>query len=163
MGNDAIYESLNDSVNSKSPFSILMLEPGIYYIDYLSLEENVSYGAGRSFSRSIKGYSAGLQQISNKNSNKYLVTIGAFEIKAGKVSYFGTLHLPKTGKFPYIITNEFDQVKTELNNNDLKDLASKLELQTFYQPGSVLIEKNGVLSFVSSEEIMARHKKKHSK
>ena len=129
--------------------NVMMLDPGIYYIDYLSLNQNGNL---------IRWYPGpGIKKINNKQvNNKYLVTIGAFEVKPGKVSYFGHAHLPHLGELPFKIVNEIEQVKADLKEKGLHELAEKVEWRPFYQVGSVIIEKDGTFSFIAYEEIEAR-------
>ena len=129
--------------------NVMMLDPGVYYINHLTLNRNGNF---------IRWYSGpGIKKVKNNHiDNKYLVTIGAFEVKPGKVSYFGHAHLPHLGELPFKIINEMEQVKADLKEKGLNELAEKVEWQPFYQAGSVIIKKDGKFSFIAYEEIEAR-------
>lgn len=131
--------------------NVMMLDPGVYCIDSLSLNNK-----GR-FRRWYPG--PGVYAVpANTDMKKYFIRIGAFEVKPGKVSYFGYLKLPESGKFPFEVINESEKAKADLKNKDFKDLADKLEVQPFYQAGSVYIEGQGKNSFISREEMEPRIK-----
>lgn len=145
-GNNSFLPGISNEIDYST--GIMMLDPGIYYINYISL--NTEGNLRRWFP------GPGLKTISNKESKKYLISMGAFEVKAGKVTYFGHLNLSKSGTLPFNVINETEKVKSDLRKNGLTDLANKVEFGTFNQKGSVLIEKNGKATFISSEEINNR-------
>lgn len=129
--------------------NVMMLDPGVYCIDSLSLNNQGN------FRRWYPG--PGVKRIqTNKDMQKYLIRIGAFEVKPGKVSYFGYLKLPDSGKFPFEVNNEITKAKADLKNKELGDLADKLEFQPFHQAGSVYIESQGNKSFISRDEMESR-------
>lgn len=126
--------------------SVMMLDPGIYYIDFIRLINQDS------FMRWYPG--PGIKLLSSKDgTKKYIIQMGAFEVKPGKVSYFGYLNLESSGKLPFKITNEIDKARADINKNEQGEISNKLEFQPFYQAGSVLVEKNGHMSIIRREEI----------
>lgn len=131
--------------------SIMMLDPGIYYIDSLSLNDKGNLR---------RWYpSPGIALLSKKDGvKKYFVRRGAFEVKAGQILYLGYLKLPDSGKFPFQIINEVDKAKTDLRKNGLTDISDKIQFQQFYQAGSILIESNGKFTVITREEMEPRIK-----
>ena len=126
--------------------SVMMLDPGIYYISLMRLVDEGS------FRRWYPG--PGIKLLSQKDgTKKYIVQMGAFEVKPGQVSYLGYLNLESSGKFPFKITNEIDKARTDLRKSGQGEISDRLEFQPFYQAGSVLVEKNGHLSIIKREEI----------
>lgn len=126
--------------------SVMMLDPGIYYIDFIRLVNQGSL---------TRWYpSPGIKLLSSKGgTKKYIIQMGAFEVKPGKVSYFGYLNLESSGKLPFKITNEIEKARTDINKNEQGEISNRLEFQPFYQAGSVLIETNGKMSIIKREEI----------
>lgn len=121
--------------------AIKMLDPGIYYIDYLALlpEGNVT-----------SWYPKGIKSLQN---DQYLILIGAFEVKAGQVVYLGNLNLGTKGALPLKIRNEIDQAKADLSKAGHQDLADKLTLQPTYTSGSLIIRHNQKFTFISKEQL----------
>lgn len=131
---------------------VMMLDPGVYYIDRLSL--NSKGNLHRWYP------SPGIMPLSsaNKDIKKYFVRIGAFEVKPGKVSYFGYLKLPDSGRFPFEMTNDSTRARADLKKKGLENLANKLEFQPFYQAGSVLVQTKEKNFFIPREEMEPRVK-----
>lgn len=125
---------------------VMMLDPGIYYIHFLELKPSHLLNG----STLAQWYHSGVNKISE---NEYLFKIGAFEVKSGQVSYLGNLHLESDGKLPFKIINEIDLAKESLQKTGLSNLASKLELQPFYQPGTIFIKNGNNYQFISRESI----------
>ncbi|MEI6628352.1 MAG: hypothetical protein WCN27_02990 [Alphaproteobacteria bacterium] len=129
---------------------VMMLDPGVYYIDYLALAQ---------MGNIIRWYPGpGIVPINKETKNKYLVTIGAFEVKPGKISYLGLANLPG-GELPFQITNEIEHVRTDLKSKGMHELAEKVVFEPIYKDTSVIIREGDNVSFVSSEEIERRRLK----
>ncbi|MBW8309996.1 MAG: hypothetical protein K0M45_10265 [Candidatus Paracaedibacteraceae bacterium] len=125
---------------------MMILDPGVYYIDYLILNSSTHYS-----SRWYPG--PGIKKSKSKTGNKYLVKIGAFEVKAGQVLYLGQANLPTGGELPFNIINEIDEVKAYLQSKGFNDLANKVEFKPLFQQQSGIIEKNGKVSLINAEVI----------
>tara|TARA_A100000171_G_C2105760_1_gene132220 strand:+ start:192 stop:1031 length:840 start_codon:yes stop_codon:yes gene_type:complete len=151
LGSDQTYHidgsnSLLPGVYNNHNYSpyVMMLDPGIYYIDSINL---------RRIGYLIRWYpSPGLKVFSKGVKKKYLFTLGVFEVKPGKVSYFG--HLKHSKTFPFKIVNELKKVKADLKNAEMEDLAHKVAFDDhFYQAGSFMVEgKDGKRTFIPREK-----------
>ena len=122
--------------------SLLYLDPGIYYIDYISLLD--TYNATRWLPS--PGY----------KDNYFLY--GAFEIKSGQVVNIGQLVINGELKFNHV--RDTGLVKKQLIENKKEELAGKVMKGNFYQRGSVVFrDKDGHYKLLSSTVIQEYHKK----
>jgi len=122
--------------------SLLYLDPGIYYIDYISLLD--TYNATRWLPS--PGY----------KDNYFLY--GAFEIKSGQVVNIGQLVI--NGELKFNHTSDIDLVKKQLIENKKGELAGKIIDGNFYQRGSVVFrDKDKHYKLLSSTVIQEYHKK----
>jgi hypothetical protein len=74
---------------------MMMLDPGVYYIDSLNLNIGTQY-------RVRKYPGPGIKKIKSTVGNKYVVTIGAFEVRPGQVLYLVMLICAPWGIFRLI-------------------------------------------------------------
>lgn len=122
--------------------SLLYLDPGIYYIDYISLLE--TYNTTRWLPS--PGY----------KDNYFLY--GAFEVKPGQVTNMGQLIINSELKFNHI--SNTDLVKKQLIENKKGELVDKVIDGNFYQRGSVVFrDKDEHYKLLSSTVIQEYHKK----
>jgi hypothetical protein len=123
----------------------IVLEPGLYYIDYIDLVQTGGL----------------IRWFPSPGIRKDFITYGMFEVKAGEVLSLG--HLDVTGvNFKHYNTN-MNELKSQLIDSDLdiSELSSKLKLGTFYNRGSFLVtDKNNKVSKVYSPEIIENERKK---
>jgi hypothetical protein len=126
---------------------VMMLDPGIYYIDFLQLDQK-----HRNQDGVIPAYQGpGITKLQGDSTDKYRVEIGAFEVKPGKVTYFGHASLSESANLPFTIKNELDKVKAELKKGALNELSDKIEPGQFIQTGNVIIDKSGNNTGINSQ------------
>jgi hypothetical protein len=102
---------------------LLILEPGIYYVDYVALTPNANY------SRWLP--SPGIKD------GEFLY--GAFEVKPNEVVDMGRLNLQEPD-FEY--SQNIDQLKQELKSEKKEELVSKVKPGVFYPAGSAIPQTN---------------------
>ena len=110
---------------------ILMLKPGIYYIDYIALLPSAT-----------KIYwfpSPGVQEVHSNEKKYYYVNYGAFEVKVGAVTHLGDLRISSNYSLPFKITNEINKVKEYFIENEFdRKIIDKIRFDKFYQRGSII-------------------------
>lgn len=132
--------------------SILMLEPGIYYIDHVTLcgDGNTEYWLP----------SPGIERIASEQfEDAYVFKYGAFKVNAGDVVYPGHLYISGRGTYSYKNVNELEKAKTDLTNGNHVILAQQLKPTDFYKNGSLYLNESGKYSLISTEQIEQARKK----
>lgn len=131
--------------------SILMLDPGTYYLDSMTLdtEQKGNYTITRAY------LSPGIEEIPNDKFNQTLLfKYGAFQVNPGQVIYLGHLHLEKDGKLPFTVIKEFEKAKDDLTKRHHENLASRLKCAQFYQGRSIYLEDaRGKITLLSASEL----------
>lgn len=129
--------------------NMLMLDPGIYYFDYIRL---LSTGSLLYWCPS-----PGMRAVTaEEDEDRFVVQYGAFEVKPGKVIYLGHLNMKAGLKdLPFKVIDEIDQARMDLNKKGHTVLAQKLEPAEFYQRGSLYVVKNGAVQIISRKKLDA--------
>ncbi len=124
--------------------NIIMLTPGIYYFDKITLftEDNIIYWL------SPPGF-----------LNKEIV-YGAFEVKAEDVISLGKLVISNDSNPHFKVYDDIEKVRKDLNKAGYTDLANRVKVRTFYNSGSAYLKNNkGKTELVSNTEIEEYEKK----
>lgn len=119
----------------------VVLEPGRYYIDYISLLKQGDL---------IRWYpSPGIKEN--------VIIYGAFEVKAGEVLSLGQVDI-NSGVFKHY--NNIKTLKDQLSDSDMSELVPRVKQGIFYNRGSLLIkDKNNNTQIISSEIVEIQRKK----
>ncbi len=124
--------------------SMMMLDPGIYYINHVTLLS--SFYNNHWFS------SPGLHHNT--------ILYGAFEVKAGDVASIGKLVIPYNMCLPFNKYNDIERVKKDLKKAGYIDLANKVQDHPFYNSGSTYIENQQGKYKLTSITEQYKHTKK---
>lgn len=141
---DQVYARDKSIGGINMDFSFITLDPGVYYIDVISL--------------SNREFSNGISKITSNNAKKALVKYGAFIVNPGRISYLGNIEINNFSmQNEYNVSYDMPRVEANLKKANVQHLASLIDTQTLYNPGSVIVEKNGDVNIVSAEEINIKY------
>jgi hypothetical protein len=107
--------------------NILFLDPGLYYINYIKLNEDGTY------------------YLPAPGINNNVVEYGAFEVSANQVYFFGNLTY-SDDSHKFTLSQDRKLIDTQLNQPMYKDLFDNIKIGKFYQRGS-LINQNDDRSY----------------
>ena len=139
-GSHNIFGSNLPSYNKKN---LLLLDPGIYYIDYISLLE---------INNTTRWFpSPGLEIRDGIGMVKY----GMFEVIANQVLFLGNINYTMNGL--ELQTNTSLLEKQLAESSDHKILLTKLTQGKLYTKGSAIYLKDGKCRMIDVEEIRAWH------
>jgi len=128
---------------------MVMLDPGVYYIDTITLHIHNS-------GRVLRKYkSPGIKKL-HSHPDVFMILRGAFEVKENKVTYLGHLKLrPKwdLGELPFTVHNEIHKVKSDLLSSKFAELSEQVELGTFYNIGSVIMTEKGKSTLIDLKDL----------
>ncbi len=126
---------------------VIMLDPGIYYIDEISLNPELN---------TIRFYKSPGIKILKKNSSIYIIKYGAFEVKSNQVTYLGHLKLTpyhNVGKLPFCAINEMEKLKRDLRARGYFDLAKQVVFEKFYNIGSLIVKRNNSYQIIDGQKM----------
>lgn len=146
-GKNAFFSGISNKHNYSD--SIIMLDPGTYYIDYISLNSEEGYNSTTLYSFPAPGYDT---IPSDKFNNALAFKYGAFTVNPGEVIYLGHLHLKGDRVLPFQNINEFEKAREDLSKKH-DNLALRIKPAQFYQGGSLYLEDNKKAKLVSINEI----------
>jgi hypothetical protein len=120
---------------------LAMINPGVYYIDYLSWNDGPT------------NYYSSSPGISKKG----MIVYGAFEVKPGDVGYVGKLYIKDRTVYLEKIS-EIEKVKNDLIKSKQTDLVKKVKEIEFYGRGSMVHrDDNGIFILKKVENEFTTH------
>jgi hypothetical protein len=123
--------------------NMLFLDPGLYYIDYISLRTSRSFLTSTTTSR----------WFPSPGIDDGVIKYGAFEILPNQVHFIGNLvYSEKSNSFRLDIDRRI--IDKQLNNSKYNHLFDSMKIGKFYKSGSIVYkDKNGDYKVFRKEEL----------
>ena len=123
--------------------NMLVLDPGIYYIDYIRLKTDSSFLSSTRTSRWLDS-----PGISNG-----IIRYGAFEVLASQIHFIGNLvYSEKSNSFNLNVDRQM--IDKQLNDTKYKSLLDNIKIGKFYRSGSVVYkDETGNYQILSKEKV----------
>lgn len=124
--------------------NVFILEPGIYYVDYIYLPGKGNY---------IRWFPGPGIKKTSKKKEIYIVRTLAFEIRAGMAYNFGDIRIVSTQPMKFKTEINTQTVKEDMIKAKHQDLANNLVDQPIIAAGSIIDLSSGAPKITSAEQI----------